>query len=626
MSLKSKVKSLAGACLVFLLLVPGLPAAENDLRLVEAAKDRDMEAVRFLLRQHADVNAAQPDGTTALAWAVLRDNLEMADLLIRAGANVNAANDIGVTPLSLAINNRNAALVEKLLEAKADPNALLWSGETPLMTAASAGNIDVVKSLLAHGANINAKEPRRGQTALMWAIADGHPEVARLLIDNGADVRAKSYKFGGFRSMVFATYGGDIPVTSSGGYTPLLFAVKAGDLDTTRLLLEKGADVNEGTPEEGSALLMAVAAGHEKLALFLLEKGADPNATSAGDGMTALHYAMSDGLKVLNGISIARVRRICGSGSGGRCIALDNPESVAFLDGGDLPIVKLLREQGILPAKSDAVGPDSASGAPTSDKADKVAELFAKLPDIGYGDRSAGTFSGSNMPELAKALLAHGADPNVPLMESPPQLRMRRKPIISLKGVTPFMLAAAAHDVDSMRILAEGGARLVVETVSDPKEINNKDHGQDNQIQGNGTPLLVAAGLGRKDDMGKEEQRRSLEAVTTLVEMGAEVDQASDTGWTPLHTAAFVGADAVVEYLVSKGANLNARNGCGQTPLSLAAGASARGLLQRAIPHPSTAELLRKLGAVKNPPNNPVGACVLGRFGLDYASVKEEGK
>jgi len=229
------------------------------------------------------------------------------------------------------------------------------------------------------------------------------------------------------------------------------------------------------------------------------------------------------------------------------------------------------------------------------------------------------------MKELAKALLAHGADPNVPLLDLPLQLR-RRKGIISLKEVTPFMLAAASHDVDSLRILAEGGAELAVKTVSDPKEVNNKDYGQYNQIQGNGTPLLVAAGLGRKDDMGKAEQKRSLEAVTTLVEMGADVNQASDTGWTPLHTAAFVGSDAVVEYLVSQGANLNARNGCGQTPLSLAAGTSAHGLLQRAIPHPSTAELIRKLGAVKNPPNNPVGACVLGRFGLDYASVKEEGK
>jgi ankyrin repeat protein len=297
---------------------------------------------------------------------------------------------------------------------------------------------------------------------------------------------------------------------------------------------------------------------------------------------------------------------------------------VVFLDKGDLPIVKLLREQGVLPAESDADGPDAASGVTASDKADKVARLFSKLPDIGYDYQSART-SGSNMPELAKALLAHGADPNISLTESPPQLRMRRKPIISLQGTTPFMLAAASHDVDSMRILAEGGAKLAVKTVSDPKEVNNKDHGQENQIQGNGTPLLVAAGLGRKDDMGKEEQRRSLEAVRTLVEMGADVNEASDTGWTPLHSAAFVGADGAVEYLVSKGANLNARNGCGQTPLSLAAGASARGLLQRAIPHPSTAELLRNLGAVKNPPNNPVGNCVLGRFGLDYASVKEEG-
>ena len=62
----------------------------------------DTAAVRRLLQQKADVNAAQVDGATALHWAVYRDDLEGADLLISAGANVNAANRAGVTPLAMA--------------------------------------------------------------------------------------------------------------------------------------------------------------------------------------------------------------------------------------------------------------------------------------------------------------------------------------------------------------------------------------------------------------------------------------------------------------------------------------------------------------------------------------------
>jgi hypothetical protein len=128
--------------------------------------------------------------------------------------------------------------------------------------------------------------------------------------------------------------------------------------------------------------------------------------------------------------------------------------------------------------------------------------------------------------------------------------------------------------------------------------------------------------MGRQDDLGREEERRALEAAKVLVDLGADVNGATETGWTPLHAAAFLGADTLIEFLAGKGANVNAKNGCGQTPLSLAEGTDARGLLQRVTPHPKTAQLLRKLGAGAGPATGPVGRCVEGRFGLDYATVK----
>src|ERR1700719_1938944 len=97
-----------------LLSVVSFAAGGGDLRLAEAVQKGDREAVRSLLKQRADVNAAQADGATALSWAVHRDDLETAGLLIQAGANVNAANDYGVPPLSLACGNGNASMVEKL--------------------------------------------------------------------------------------------------------------------------------------------------------------------------------------------------------------------------------------------------------------------------------------------------------------------------------------------------------------------------------------------------------------------------------------------------------------------------------------------------------------------------------
>lgn len=70
-----------------------------DTRIADAARSADKAAVRALLARHADVNAPQADGSTALHWAAQHDDPELADILIRAGANVQAANRYGVTAL-----------------------------------------------------------------------------------------------------------------------------------------------------------------------------------------------------------------------------------------------------------------------------------------------------------------------------------------------------------------------------------------------------------------------------------------------------------------------------------------------------------------------------------------------
>ena len=272
-----KVKSLCDWWMVALLSVASLGATSSDLRLVEAVEKGDKEAVRSLLDQHADVNASQADGATALHWAAHWDDLETAELLIRAGADASAVNDYGITPLSLACTNGNAAMVEKLLKAGADPNTALPTGETALMAAARTGNVEAVKSLLARGADVNAKETRQGQTALMWAVSEKHPEIARALIEHGADVHAHS----------------------KGGFRPLMFAAQQGDLNSARILLAAGANVNEAAQDGMSVLLVASASGHEAFSVFLLDKGADASAAD-DNGTTALHYAVQKGITTLN--------------------------------------------------------------------------------------------------------------------------------------------------------------------------------------------------------------------------------------------------------------------------------------------------------------------------------------
>src|SRR5437867_11425172 len=148
--------------LLFCAVVPALllSAPSTDVRLAEAARRADVEAVRSLLKQKVDVSAAQGDGMTALHWAAVNDDLEVARLLIEAGADVKATTRIGAqTPLFLACTNGNAAMIGLLPHAGADPNSVnAVDGETALMRAAAAGGADAVRTLLDHGAAVNAKE------------------------------------------------------------------------------------------------------------------------------------------------------------------------------------------------------------------------------------------------------------------------------------------------------------------------------------------------------------------------------------------------------------------------------------------------------------------------------------
>ena len=99
-----------GVVAVFLLLpFAGFGAGPSEV--ADAAMRGDSVAARKLIEQHADVNAPQADGATALHWAVFHSNKEMVDLLLRAGANATAANREGSTPLWLASVNGDAAII-----------------------------------------------------------------------------------------------------------------------------------------------------------------------------------------------------------------------------------------------------------------------------------------------------------------------------------------------------------------------------------------------------------------------------------------------------------------------------------------------------------------------------------
>jgi ankyrin repeat protein len=490
-----------------------LNAAAIDLRLIDAVKNKDAVVARAMLQEKADVNARGPDGTTALMWAAHWDDLEIAGLLIRAGADVNATNVHGVSSLSMACTNRSAAMVQKLLEAGANPNVAERTGETPLMTCSRTGSEEAVKSLVVHGANVNATESRRGQTALMWAAAGKHADVVRVLVEHGADIHAKTRMSGASVPVVLAptdpnllkreganvnaAYDGtEVQATPRGGFTPFLFAAQQGDVESVRILLEAGVDVNEGTPQYGSPLVLAAASGHEALALYLLGRGADPNVVD-GNGITALHYAARKGMLLIAGYGY---------------------------------------------------------------------DPFHRPPP-------------PNMPELAKALLARGANPNARINRSLLVLPTRST-VIRMDEATPFLLAAVAADVSLMRILADHGADPLL------------------KASGGATALILAAsGAFREAVRSEEDQKNAFESAKLAVELGVDINATNEQGQTAMHEAAFTGADTIVRFLAEKGAQVDVKDKRGLTPWMRAQGISQGYGSPTDRVHKNTADLLVQLGA-----------------------------
>src|SRR5919108_6125633 len=179
-----RARALAAACSV--LLLSAMTPAESPV--ADAAMRRDIERVRLLLQQGADVNAPQGDGMTALHWAAEHGDAELARMLIYAGARSAPVTRIGgYTPLHLAGKAGSAAVVTLLLEAGAEPNTRTSSGATALHFAAASGSAATVAALLDRGADANARESEWGQTPLVFAAAHNRADAIRTLLQRSAD-------------------------------------------------------------------------------------------------------------------------------------------------------------------------------------------------------------------------------------------------------------------------------------------------------------------------------------------------------------------------------------------------------------------------------------------------------
>jgi ankyrin repeat protein len=510
---------------VTLLLGVGAAAAPQDLRLVNAAKDHDLKQVRSLLSAHPDVNISSEDGSTALLWAAHWNDLQMATLLVKAGADANKANDFKMTPLAQACTNASAEFVDLLLKAGANPNTPIGTGETPLMTCARTGSADAVRMLLVHGADANAREPNQNQTALMWAAAQRHAKVLQILAEAGADLKAHT----------------------KSGFTALHFAARVGDMESTRVLLDAGVDVNiKSQPDRENG------------------RGQGP----AGAGAEAGRGAAAPGRA-----GAARGGGIVGGGAGARA-GTNFPGSTALLVAtvrGQVPLALSLLDRGADPNVLDA-------GFTPLHWASGTWENGLANPVYGFVDPVGGIPDREAKLQLVKALLAHGANPNLQMTARPPGYGgTGTGGYNDAPGATAFILAANAADVEMMRLLLAAGA--------DPHIVTKT----------NSNALLAATALTRGIGEIIDDEDRALEAVKFLLDLGVDPKAVTTYNENALFGPAYRGWNKMIELLIAKGAEVNMVNKAGVTPWLAASGFGDR--LGGVLFNKAGADILLKHGA-----------------------------
>ena len=474
---------LAGALL--LAVAGSSAAAEHDTRLADAAMRRDVAAVRALLGQKVDVNVPGQDGTPALHWAVRVDDVATARLLIGAGAQATLANRYGVTPMAIAAANGSAAMIGVLLDAGADPNAPDPAGDTPLMNAARVGNLDAVTLLLDRGSMLDATDATYQQTALMVAVRENHPDVVKLLIARGASVNART-RIGrspqwilpnsvpGFGHGIGIVRGGLPPRGSRapipGGMTPLLYAARDGRMDSVRMLLDAGANIEDRDANDITPLIIAITNNHPDVARFLIDRGADIKAVD-WYGRTALWAAVET-----------------------RNMDVDNGTFVNSIDRAPyLDLVRVLLERGAnANARTKEVPPIRRDFL-------RITGSLAWVDFTGQTPFVTAALAGDLA--VMKLLLQHGADPNIPTFD----------------GTTALMAAAGMNWVVDQTY--DEGQPALLEAVKLCVEL-----GLDiNAVNSMGLTALHGAANRGSDDI-----------IRYLVAQGAKIDAKDAEGRTPL--------------------------------------------------------------------------------------------
>jgi uncharacterized protein len=482
-----------------------------------------------MIRNGADVNQAQGEGSTPLIWAVNRQDYDVAKALLKKKANPNAVNEFGATPLTEAARLNDDTLVIMLLDAGAKVDSANPDDETALMQAVKNGNLKMAAKLVDSGADVNRIEKFHNQTPLIYAAAGSHQDILKLLLSKGADVKPRAL-YTDWPSQVTSE-----PRTQYrpvGGLNALMYAIRVDCYFCVEQLVAAGSDVNVPTPEGITPLMLALDNEHNEIAKFLMDKGSyldvwdwwgrtplwiavdrriPPGAVPAGGGFGGGRGGLGGGAAGA-GQGAAGGR---GGRAGGRAGAQAERDPNAPPPVSSLEIINLLLAAGV------DVNPEMNFHRPN-------APGRGRFADNQVSTSTTALFRAVqlNDMEVVQLLLDKGANPNINSM-----------------GYTPFGLVAGAGP--NGRGAAGAGAALSPANWAMMDLLAN--HGADVNARISGTlSFSFHTGYGNSND-------------------GVN----SKEGTSPLHEAARNGQLDLVRHLIDLGADPNLKDGDGLRPVDV---------------------------------------------------------
>jgi ankyrin repeat protein len=447
----------------------------------------------------------------------------------------------------------------------------LAAGNPRLVDAVRQSDRAAIRSIVSRGGDVSAAGPD-GTTALHWAAHNGDLEAVDLLIRAHAPVDARN-RYGITPLWLAATNGQTAVVKAllragadwkiargDSGETSLMAAARAGHVDVVRQLLAAGADPNTvDANRHQTALMWAAGEKHRDVAKALLDAGADVEAKSNG-GLTPLMFAIRAG-------DIDGALALIDRGASVKAIAPDGTTTLGLaILNAHWELAARLLDRGADPNGIDPRGRPLHVLAFARRAQNRA--LSGILPR-----RPTGTIDSI---DLAKALVAHGADINARLEWKnlnyiPTQMAI---PVVSLTtyvGGTPLLVASKFADVEMVRFLLANGADANIPTIQ------------------NMTPLLAAAGIGHMPGESPETAQEALEVckllaaagndVNALVEMKGTAGQMVSNGYNgagALHGAVMRGSTPggteLAQWLIDNGIHLERKTAQGMTALDMARG------------------------------------------------------